>query len=77
MAKKIPGKKDPKVIIIGNIVFPFPLATLSPFQVTVYPLALDDDVATRKKTVGTHTSYMSCCLFPGSDNQVQHLLVVQ
>ena len=24
----------------------------------------------RKKTVGTHTSYMSCCLFPGSDNQV-------
>ena len=39
-------------------------------KVTVYPLALDDDVATRKKTVGTHTSYMSCCLFPGSDNQV-------
>ena len=26
----------------------------------------------RKKTVGTHTSYMSCCLFPGSDNQVSN-----
>ena len=25
----------------------------------------------RKKTVGTHTSYTSCCLFPGSDNQVR------
>lgn len=37
---------------------------------TVYPLTLDDDVAAKKKTVGTHTSYMSCCLFPGSDNQV-------
>ena len=24
----------------------------------------------KKKTVGTHTSYTSCCLFPGSDNQV-------
>lgn len=39
-------------------------------KVTVYPLTLDEDVATKKKTVGTHTSYMSCCLFPGSDNQV-------
>lgn len=40
-------------------------------KVTVYPLTLDEDVASRKKTVGTHTSYMSCCLFPGSDNQVK------
>ena len=39
-------------------------------KVTVYPLTLDEDVTTKKKTVGTHTSYMSCCLFPGSDNQV-------
>ncbi len=39
-------------------------------KVTVYPLTLDDDVSSRKRTVGTHTSYMSCCLFPGSDNQV-------
>lgn len=40
-------------------------------KIAVYPLSLDDpDVATKKRTVGTHTSYMSCCLFPGSDNQV-------
>ena len=31
---------------------------------------MDEDLSSRKKTVGTHTSYMSCCLFPGSDNQV-------
>lgn len=24
----------------------------------------------KKKPVGTHTSYMSCCLFPGTDQQV-------
>lgn len=39
-------------------------------KIAVYPLSLDEDVATKKRTVGTHTSYMSCCLFPGSDNQV-------
>ena len=39
-------------------------------KVTVYTLSLEEDATTRKKTVGTHTSYMSCCLFPGSDNQV-------
>ncbi|XP_040567334.1 guanine nucleotide-binding protein subunit beta-5 [Lepeophtheirus salmonis] len=39
-------------------------------KVTVYPLTLEEDVAIKKRTVGTHTSYMSCCLFPGSDNQV-------
>jgi guanine nucleotide-binding protein subunit beta-5 len=39
-------------------------------KVTVYPLTLDEDLSSRKRTVGTHTSYMSCCLFPGSDNQV-------
>ena len=39
-------------------------------KVTIYPLTLEEDVATKKRTVGTHTSYMSCCLFPGSDNQV-------
>ena len=39
-------------------------------KVTVYTLSMEDDSITRKKTVGTHTSYMSCCLFPGSDNQV-------
>ena len=39
-------------------------------KVTIYPLTLEEDVAAKKRTVGTHTSYMSCCLFPGSDNQV-------
>ena len=39
-------------------------------KITVYPLTMDEDLSSKKKTVGTHTSYMSCCLFPGSDNQV-------
>lgn len=39
-------------------------------KVTVYPLSLDEDVTQKKKTVGTHTSYMSCCTFPNSDQQV-------
>lgn len=39
-------------------------------KVTVYPLSLDEDVSLKKKTVGTHTSYMSCCIFPNSDQQV-------
>lgn len=37
---------------------------------TVYPLSLDEDVTLKKKTVGTHTSYMSCCIFPNSDQQI-------
>ncbi|CAH1110468.1 unnamed protein product [Psylliodes chrysocephalus] len=39
-------------------------------KVTVYPLSLEEDVTLRKKTVGTHTSYMSCCIFPNSDQQI-------
>ena len=39
-------------------------------KVTVYPLNVEEDVTTKKKNVGTHTSYMSCCLFPGTDQQV-------
>lgn len=39
-------------------------------KVTVYPLSLEEDVSVKKKTVGTHTSYMSCCTFPNSDQQV-------
>ena len=39
-------------------------------KITVYPLTMDEDLSSKKRTVGTHTSYMSCCLFPGSDNQV-------
>ncbi|KYM80892.1 Guanine nucleotide-binding protein subunit beta-2 [Atta colombica] len=33
-------------------------------------LSLEDDVSAHKKTVGTHTSYMSCCAFPNSDQQI-------
>jgi hypothetical protein len=43
-------------------------------KLTVFPLSLEDDSSTRKKVVGTHTSYTSCCLFPGSDNQVGTVL---
>ncbi|XP_046918975.2 guanine nucleotide-binding protein subunit beta-5 [Dermatophagoides farinae] len=40
-------------------------------KVTVYPLTYsDEDISSKKKSVGTHTSYMSCCLFPGSDQQI-------
>uniref|UniRef100_A0A1B6D8A7 Uncharacterized protein n=1 Tax=Clastoptera arizonana TaxID=38151 RepID=A0A1B6D8A7_9HEMI len=39
-------------------------------KVTVYSLSLEEDVSTKKKTVGTHTSYMSCCTFPNSDQQI-------
>jgi hypothetical protein len=42
-------------------------------KVTVYPLSMEDDPINKRKTVGTHTSYMSCCLFPNSDQQVSHL----
>ncbi|XP_023336379.1 LOW QUALITY PROTEIN: guanine nucleotide-binding protein subunit beta-5-like [Eurytemora carolleeae] len=39
-------------------------------KLTVFPLAIEEDATGRKKVVGTHTSYTSCCLFPGSDNQI-------
>jgi guanine nucleotide-binding protein subunit beta-5 len=39
-------------------------------KVTVYPITLEEDMSSRKKTVGTHTSYMSCCTFPNSDQQI-------
>lgn len=39
-------------------------------KVTVYPITNEEDISSRKKTVGTHTSYMSCCLFPNSDQQI-------
>ncbi|XP_065217550.1 guanine nucleotide-binding protein subunit beta-5-like [Planococcus citri] len=38
-------------------------------KVTVYPLNHEDDSA-KKKTVGTHTSFVSCCIFPNSDQQI-------
>ncbi|KAJ8717540.1 hypothetical protein PYW07_005470 [Mythimna separata] len=40
-------------------------------KVTVFPLAGgDEEPAARKRTVATHTSYMSCCLFPNTDRQI-------
>lgn len=38
----------------------------------MFPLggAGDEEPATRKRTVATHTSYMSCCLFPNTDRQI-------
>lgn len=38
-------------------------------KVTVYPLNHDDETV-KKKTVATHTNFVSCCLFPNSDQQV-------
>ena len=37
---------------------------------TIYPLGLEDDPATKKRAVATHTSYLSCCTFTTSDKQV-------
>lgn len=39
-------------------------------KVTVYPVNSDDEMQSKKKTVGTHTSYTSCCIFPNSDQQI-------
>lgn len=32
-------------------------------KVTVYPITSDEEMAAKKRTVGTHTSYMSCCIY--------------
>lgn len=38
---------------------------------TIYPLSFEDtDISSKKKVVATHTSYLSCCSFTSSDNQV-------
>ncbi|XP_074650432.1 guanine nucleotide-binding protein subunit beta-5-like [Tubulanus polymorphus] len=37
---------------------------------TLYPLSLDEDPALKKKTVASHTSYLSCCTFTHSDQQI-------
>lgn len=39
-------------------------------KVTVFPICADEEMMLRKKTVGTHTSYTSCCTFPNSDQQI-------
>lgn len=44
-------------------------------KITVYPLSLEEDSSGKKKTVGVHSSYMSCCLFPNSDQQVNFLVL--
>uniref|UniRef100_A0A1E1WCF4 Uncharacterized protein n=1 Tax=Pectinophora gossypiella TaxID=13191 RepID=A0A1E1WCF4_PECGO len=38
-------------------------------KLTVFPLG-EEELAARKRTVATHTSYISCCLFPNSDRQI-------
>ena len=38
---------------------------------TLYPLSLDEDPATKKRAIATHTSYLSCCKFTHSDQQVR------
>jgi len=37
---------------------------------TLYPLSLDEDPASKKRAIATHTSYLSCCKFVNSDHQV-------
>lgn len=36
----------------------------------VVPLSFEDDISQKKRSVATHTSYMSCCMFLRSDNLV-------
>lgn len=35
---------------------------------SVVPLSFEDDIIQKKRSVATHTSYMSCCMFLRSDN---------
>ncbi|KAK6019553.1 hypothetical protein OSTOST_14811, partial [Ostertagia ostertagi] len=35
---------------------------------SVFPLSFEDDILQKKRSVATHTSYMSCCMFLRSDN---------
>jgi len=37
---------------------------------SVIPLNFDEDIIQKKRSVATHTSYMSCCTFIRSDNLV-------
>lgn len=37
---------------------------------TLYPLSLDEDPAAKKRVIATHTSYLSCCKFTNSDQQI-------
>lgn len=39
-------------------------------KVTAYPLVTDDDSYLKKRPIGTHTSYTSCSMFLGNDQQI-------
>lgn len=39
-------------------------------KVNIYPLTMEEDLSQKKRTVGTHTSYVSSCAFPHSDQQI-------
>lgn len=39
-------------------------------KVTVFPLGGEEEPSQRKRTVATHTSYVSCCLFPNTERQL-------
>ena len=41
---------------------------------TIYPLSHEEiDISSKKKPVATHTSYLSCCTFTSSDQQVNYM----
>lgn len=45
-------------------------------KVTVFNISNpEEDPSAKKKTVGTHTNFMSCCLFPNSDQQVVYSFI--
>lgn len=39
-------------------------------RITAYPIVADDDSSMKKRPIGTHTSYTSCCQFLGNDQQI-------
>ncbi|KAK2704847.1 hypothetical protein QYM36_017035 [Artemia franciscana] len=38
-------------------------------QVSIWPVSFDEEPVSKRRAVGTHTSYLSHCLFPSSDQQ--------
>lgn len=39
-------------------------------KITAYPLYAEDDSSLKKRPIGTHTSYTSCSMFLGNDQQI-------
>lgn len=39
-------------------------------KITAFPFYTDEDVTSKKRPIGTHTSYTSCCMFLGNDQQI-------